>query len=152
FARQFERAIAELGRMIELNPNSGVSYGVSALVLGHCGNAGAALDMLDKARRMAPQAPFMFNYLCAGALAHYRLGRYGEAAEMAESASLRRPNFFQPQLVLAAALACAGETVRAEAALAAGRRIAPAMSVAWLKPLMPLREAADFAHLIEGLR
>src|SRR5262249_44056187 len=29
FARQFERAIAELGRMIELNPNSGVSYGVS---------------------------------------------------------------------------------------------------------------------------
>ena len=152
FARQFDRAIAGLGRMIELNPNSGVSYGVSALVLAHCGDAETALDMLAKARRMAPQAPFMFNYLCGGALALYRQGHYGEAADMAGSAGLRRPNFFQPPLVLAAALACAGETARAEAALAAARRIAPAMNVAWLRPLMPLREAEDFAHLVDGLR
>lgn len=152
FARQYERSMAQLQRMIELNPNSGVSYGVSAVVLGHCGTAEAALDALDKARRMAPQAPFMFNYLLGGALGLYRLGRYGEAAETAESAALRRPNYFQPQVVLAAALALAGETGRAAVALAAARRLAPAMSVEWLKPLMPLRESADFAHLLEGLR
>jgi len=152
FGRDYQRAIAESGRMIELNPNSGVSYGVSAIVLGHCGKPEAALDMLDKARRIAPQAPFMFNYLCGGALALYRLGRYREAADMADSAALRRPNFFQPQLVLAAALACAGETARAGVALAAAIRLAPRMSEAWLNPLMPLREASDSAHLIDGLR
>ena len=101
---------------------------------------------------MAPQAPFMFNYLFRGALALYRLGRYSEAADMAESAALRRPNYFQPQVVLAAALAFAGETARAGAALAAACRLAPTMSEEWLNPLMPLREAADFAHLIDGLR
>jgi adenylate cyclase len=152
FGSDYQRAIAQSARMIELNPNSGVSYGVSAIVLAHCGKPDAALDMLDKARRMAPQAPFMFNYLCAGAIALYRLGRYREAAEMAESAALRRPNFFQPQLVLAAATACAGEIARAELALAVARRIAPDMSAPWLKPLIPLREAGDFALLIEGLR
>jgi len=26
------------------------------------------------------------------------------------------------------------------------------MNVAWLRPLMPLREAEDFAHLVDGLR
>lgn len=152
FARQFDRASAELRRMVELNPNSGVSYGVSALVLGYGGDAEAALDALDRTRRMAPQAPFMFNYLVGGALALYRLGRYGDAAEMAESAALRRPNYFQPPLLLAAALASAGEAARARAALAAALRLAPAMSVAWLTPLIPLRETADFAHLIDGLR
>lgn len=151
FGRDYQRAIAASGRMIELNPNSGVSYGVSAIVLGHCGKPEAALDSLDKARRMAPQAPFMFNYLCGGALALYRLGRYREAADMAESAALRRPNFFQPQLILAAALACSGETARAEVALAAARRIAPAMSAPWLTPLMPLRDARDFALLVEAI-
>jgi adenylate cyclase len=138
--------------MIELNPNSGVSYGVSAIVLGHCGKPEAALAMLGEARRMAPQAPFMFNYLCGGALALYRLGRYREAADMAESAALRRPNYFQPQLVLAAALACAGEAARAGLALAMALRMAPAMTVPWLEPLIPLRERRDFALLIEGLR
>jgi tetratricopeptide (TPR) repeat protein len=152
FARQFEPAIAELRRMIELNPNSGVSYGVSAVVLGHCGGADAALGALDKARRIAPQAPFMFNYLLGGALALYRLGRYREAVDMAESAALRRPNYFQPLLVLAAALSFAGEAARANTALTTAHRLAPALSVAWLKPLMPLRDAADFEHLIDGLR
>jgi adenylate cyclase len=151
YKRDFDLAVAESGRMIELNPNSGVSYGVSAIVLGHCGKPEAALAMLGEARRMAPQAPFMFNYLCGGALALYRLGRYREAAEMAESAALRRPNFFQTHLVLAAALASAGETARAGLALAAARRIAPAISVPWLEPRMPLRESRDFALLIEGL-
>src|SRR6185437_731358 len=124
FARHFERAIAGLRRMIELNPNSGVSYGVGSLILSHCGDAEAALDLLSKARRMAPQAPFMYNYLCGGAIALYRLGRYGDAIDMAESAALRRPNYFQPRLILAAALAHAGETARAQMALTAARQLA----------------------------
>ena len=152
FARHFERAIAGLRRMIELNPNSGVSYGVGSLILSHCGDAEAALDLLSKARRMAPQAPFMFNYLCGGAIALYRLGRYGDAIDMAESAALRRPNYFQPRLILAAALAHAGETARAQMALTAARQLAPSLSEPWLKPIMPLRETADFARLLDGLR
>jgi adenylate cyclase len=152
FARQFERAIASATRMIELNPNSGVSYGVSALVLAHCGDAEAALDLLAKARRMAPQAPFMFNYLTGGAVALHRLGRFREAAEMAESAGLRRPNYFQPQLILAAALVNVDETERALAAMAAALRIAPSMTVAWLRPLIPLREETEFARLVSDLR
>src|SRR5688572_384184 len=129
FARQFERAIADVKRMIELNPNSGVSFGVGSLILTHCGDAEAALDLLAKARRMAPQAPFMFNYLCSGAISLYRLSRYDEAADMAESAALRRPNYFQPRLILSAALARKGEAPRAQAALTAACQLAPPMSV-----------------------
>jgi TolB-like protein len=152
FARRFDRALAVLRRMIELNPNSGVSYGVSAVVLGHCGPADAALEMLERARRMAPHAPFMFNYLCGGALALFRQGRHAAAADMAESAGLRRPNYFQPHLIQAAALAHAGAIDRARPALAAARRIAPAISLGWLRPLMPLREEGDLVRLVDGLR
>jgi DNA-binding SARP family transcriptional activator len=151
FARQFERSIASAKRMIELNPNSGVSYGVSSLAHAHCGDAEAALDLLETARRMAPQAPFMFNYLTGGAIALYRLGRYAEAADMAESAGLRRPNYFQPQLILAAALSKAGDAERSAAALAAARRIAPSASADWLKPLMPVREAGALADFVATL-
>ena len=147
-----ERAIASANRMIDLNPNSGVSYGVSAIVLAHCGDPEVALDLLGHARRMAPQAPFMFNYLTGGAVALYRLGRFREAADMAESAGLRRPNYFQPPLMLAAALVNVDETERAIAAMAAAHRIVPSMTVAWLRPLIPLREETDFAQLVSDLR
>jgi DNA-binding SARP family transcriptional activator len=151
FARQFERAAASAGRMIELHPNSGVSYGVSAVVLAHCGDPDTALELLGHARRMAPQAPFMFNYLTAGAIAQFRLRRFTEAAELAESAGIRRPNHFQPQLILAAALAGLGERERAAAALAAARRLAPRLGAAWLRPLIPLRHESDFSRLVDGL-
>jgi TolB-like protein len=152
FAHQFDRAIAGHERMIELNPNSGVSFGVSAIVLAHCGDAEYALDLLDQAQRIAPQAPFMFNYLTGGAIASFRLGRYGTAANLAQSALLRRPNYFQPYLIQAAALACGGETRQAEPLLATARKLAPALNEAWLKPLIPLRETADFRLLVDGLR
>lgn len=151
YSRQFDRAIAGLKRMIELNPNSGVPYGVGAVVLGHCGRPETALELLAMSRRMAPQAPFMFNYLCGGALALYRLGRFADAVEMAESSALRRPNYFQPQMFLAAALVGAGDIPRAREALAAARRIAPAIAVPWLRPLIPLRSADDFALLTTHL-
>ena len=137
--------------MIELNPNSGVSYGVSSLVHAHCGDPVVALDLLGRARHMAPQAPFMFNYLTGGAIALCRLARFEEAASMAESAGLRRPNYFQPQLILAAALAHLGHAERARMALTAARRMAPDLSTHWLRPLIPLREDRDFARLLEGL-
>jgi TolB-like protein len=152
YSRQFERAIASAGRMIELNPNSGVSYGVGSLIHAHCGDPAEALDLLDRARQMAPQAPFMFNYLTGGAIALCRLARFGEAAEMAESAGLRRPNYFQPRLILAAALAQLDQGERAVKALAAARKLAPSLSAAWLRPVIPLREERDLAQLLQALR
>lgn len=152
YARQFGRAVASCRRMIELNPNSGVSYGVSAVVHAHCEDAGATLEFLEQARRMAPQAPFMFNYLTAGAIALYRLQRFEECAEMAESASLRRPNYFQPHFIQAAALSRAGDCERAKAELQAAARIGMPGAAAGLRPLIPLRAESDLAALIEALR
>jgi TolB-like protein len=152
YSRQFERAIASSARMSELNPNSGVSYGVGSLVHAHCGDPAEALDLLGHARQMAPQAPFMFNYLTGGAIALCRLARFGEAAEMAESAGLRRPNYFQPQLILAAALVHLDQGERAAKALAAARKMAPSLSAAWLGPVIPLREERDLAQLLQALR
>ncbi|MGH6928751.1 MAG: tetratricopeptide repeat protein, partial [Dongiaceae bacterium] len=151
YSRQFERAIASAGRMIELNPNSGVSYGVGSLIHAHCGDPVVALDLLDRARHMAPQAPFMFNYLTGGAIALCRLARFGEAADMAESAGLRRPNYFQPPLILAAALANLNRTERAAIALSAARRNAPPLNASWLRSIIPLRERRDFDQLLQGL-
>src|SRR5262249_46138284 len=111
----------------------------------------AALDLLDKAKRLTPHAPFMFNYLCGGALALYRLGRYREAADMAESAGLRRPNYFQPRLIVAAALAHLGDVSHSRAAFLAAQQIRPEINAAWLKPLLPLRDATDFLHIVKGL-
>ena len=152
YSRQFERAIASAGRMIELNPNSGVSYGVGSLIHAHCGDPEVALDLLGRARHMAPQAPFMFNYLTGGAIALCRLARFDEAALMAESAGLRRPNYFQPPVILAAALAQLGDASRAGMALATARRMAPGVTSDWLRLLIPLRADRDFAALLEGLR
>jgi hypothetical protein len=46
---------------------------------------------------MAPQAPFMFNYLTGGAIALCRLARFEEAANMAESTTLVAQLIAKPQ-------------------------------------------------------
>jgi len=71
---------------------------------------------------------------------------------MVESAGLRRPNYFQPHLILAAALAHLDQGERAAKALAAARKLAPSLSAAWLRPVIPLREERDLAQLLQALR
>ena len=93
----------------------------------------------------------MFNYLTGGAIALCRLDRFAEAVDTAESAGLRRPNYFQPHLILGAALTHLGDAERAGTALAAARRMIPDLTEEWLKPLIPLREDRDFAKLFGKL-
>ena len=89
-ARQ-DDAVEELGLAVELNPNFALGHYSIAFVQAQGGDAAAALDAADLARRLSPFDPLLFGMLGSQAMAYLNLKDYERAAACAERAA-RRPN------------------------------------------------------------
>ena len=80
--RQYEKAIIEGQRSIELNPNSAMSYVLYAQTMFFAGNFEDALTLVEKALRLSPYAPYW--YLTWYALTLRYTERYQEALEVSQ--------------------------------------------------------------------
>ncbi len=86
---QYELAIAELERVIALDPNSAGGYAGLGVVLNSAGRPAEAIGWIEKAMRFNPRYPFWFAFQLGVA---YRLtGRYAEAIAAQQQAVLRNP-------------------------------------------------------------
>lgn len=139
FTHDYDAAINILDRALELNHNSALAYGFSALVNAHSQRNERAIEHALLALRLSPFDPLNYHPYCALTLAHWFSGRFGEAATYAALAVGANPNFSVAYAYLAAAQV---ELNNFEAAAAAAKRlveIAPSFTIGGFTRMGPFR-------------
>jgi TolB-like protein len=152
FARRFDDSLAEFELALQLNPNFSLAQGYYGLVLSYCGRWQDADAAARRALRLSPRDPFSSIYCGIAAYARFVGRDYVEAMRLAREAIRQRGDFVGAHRVLTAAAGMAGQDAVATAALRELRRAQPNISLAWIAEHMPIRQAADRDHYLEGFR
>ena len=117
----YDRALVEIRRAIEINPSDAYSYASLGTALNYSGDASGAIAAFDKARVFDPTLQWNLSSL---GFAYYLAGRYEEAVAVLEplAESDSDPSAYA---ALAAAYAELGRTQDAERAAGEVRRLWP---------------------------
>lgn len=149
--RDYDRALAEQDRALELNPSAAMSHQFRGCVLQFSGRPEEAIRSLEIVQRLEPRYQSRAMVLADLALDHLLLGDAERAAELARSAVAEAPDNVRAHQRLVAAL---GHTDDADA-IATARdellRRAPGLTVADLAATYPFRLRADWERFAEGL-
>jgi TolB-like protein/tetratricopeptide (TPR) repeat protein len=148
----YERAAAMIDRARNLNPNLAVAWYASGWLRNVLGEPETAIEHFAYAMRLSPLDPEISRMQAGMAFALFVSGRYDEALDCAQTASLRQPGYLTPIEVAAASAALAGRLDVARTWVERLREINPKFSVSDFKNLRPLRRQQDLAKLEEGLR
>jgi len=144
---------AMIERALTLNPNLAVAWGFSAWAKVWLGEPALAIERAERAMRLSPQDPRLHSMQCATAYAHFLAGRDADAIAWAEKSLRERPDYGTvPIRILAAGNAHLGRQAEAEKAAARLLALDPALRLANLRELVPLRRPEHQARLAEGLR
>jgi adenylate cyclase len=145
---QYDLAIKNLARALELNPNDADTYDSIGAARLYSGQWQAAVEPLETALRFDPNArPDVFIHL---GFAYYLEGRYDDAIAIVQQSVERTPNLPVHHVILAAAHAQAGHTADAEQAADNVRRSDPFFEVDSFGT--GFRDTADRSRIAEGLR
>lgn len=112
---------------IELDPNNAFSIGMRAYALTALGRAEEAIAAVEDVRRRSPRDPSVHWYLAMLAWAFLQLERFDDCAKAAKESIAHYNGWQPPWITLAVALAAQRDVDEAARAIAAGRRIAPAV-------------------------
>jgi adenylate cyclase len=150
YRRRYDLALGQIDRALEINPSDAESYFQRGNILVWAGRTAEAMPWLEGALRFDRAHALTSQDL---SIAHYFLGRYGEAVEAGDRALARSPGRSiqtETHPFLAAAYAQMGRDQDAE-----GERVI----VTHLSPFFdPRRFAAQFGtqeardHILEGLK
>jgi len=148
FQGEYDLAISELQRSIELNPNDPYGYHSLGWGLLYAGLTDDAIKALETTLRLNPNTDAgSFYFLGSG---YYLTGRYDDAIRTLKQGLGREYNHADSQIVLAASYAQAGQLEDAANA---------AKMVLMLRPFfefnsygMAFRNPADRERIREGLR
>ncbi|NCF29931.1 MAG: tetratricopeptide repeat protein [Gammaproteobacteria bacterium] len=111
-AGEYDGAMAEAQRAVDLDPNDPNGYEAMARVLIRVGRPAEALDFIKRAEKLDPQS----RYLLRLGVAQFHLERYEETVATMLKYSKRHTDDFQPLLYLAAAYGYLGQKQNAESA------------------------------------
>ncbi|MBL0374561.1 adenylate/guanylate cyclase domain-containing protein [Rhizobium sp. KVB221] len=145
-----DRGLAEAHRGLALSPNFAAMMLLLARIQIYLGDAAAALETLDAAKRRDPHHPQFAMQFQADA--HFSLGQYEQAIVAIEQWLTRSPNSESAYALLAS---CYGHLGRLEASRKAWSRalqINPDFSMERRRRILPYRKPEDFELRIEGLR
>jgi tetratricopeptide (TPR) repeat protein len=149
-AGKVEPALREAQMAIELNPNDSSGHASLGALLVVSDRPDDGIAELDRALQLSPKDPRAHIYLSLKSGGHFVAGRYDEAAAFARDALNRRRDEPAARILLAAALALAGQPDQARDALALGPHVEAARLerlwvIDWLRP-------ADRERVLAGLR
>jgi adenylate cyclase len=138
YKRQFEKALAEGERSIELTPNSAVNNWLLSAILNRSGKPAESIPFAEKAARRDPRNRDLYEFDIG--LAYLVMGRYEEAIPFFKKNLVHYPNNMSAHywLVIAYSELNREEEARAEAAEVL--RISPHFSVEVAKERSPLRD------------
>jgi len=152
FARRFDDSLAEFETALRLNPNFSMAQGYYGLTLSYCGRWEEGGLAASRALRLSPRGPFSASYNGIASYAQFVGRNYEEAMRLAREGIRLRGDFVGAHRVLTAAAGMAGQDAVATAALRELRRAQPNISLAWIARQMPIKEAAEREHYLEGFR
>ena len=148
----YEGALAEAQRALELSPNLARGHANLGCALIFSGRTAEGVVTLQKAIRLDPYEPMLPSRLNLVALGYYFAGKYEAAAEAAQRAIHASPNYPLPHRWLAAALGQLGRTLEAKQALDNAIAIAPQVFDRYVRHRVRWHRQEDYAHMVEGLR
>jgi len=141
-----------LDRAVLLAPSLAVAWQMSGWIRINLGQPELAVEHMERAMRLDPLDPLIYNLQNGMAAAHFLAGRYEVAATWAARALYQLPRY-RPALRLAAAsYALAGQIEKAQAFIGNLLAIDPALRCSNLAGLVPYRGAADAERYADGLR
>jgi TolB-like protein len=152
FLRRYDDSLAEFELALRLNPNFSLAQGYYGLALSYCGRWQEGELAARRAVRLSPRDPFSAVYYGIAAYTRYVGRDYPEAMRLARDGLRQRGDFVGAHRVLTAAAGMAGQRDVATAALRELRRAQPNISLAWIASHMPIKEAAEMEHYLDGFR
>jgi adenylate cyclase len=137
--REYETAIAEFHRAIELNASFAHAHYGLGWTLTLYGRPEDGLKSMEIALRLNPRDPAVFTYYGGRALALLFVGRTEEAVEAAwRSTRSGMTGVYLPHTFEAAILAHLGRNREAAAAVARARAINPDLTIAFVRDHLPI--------------
>jgi tetratricopeptide (TPR) repeat protein len=147
-----DKGAALTDRAIDLDPNLAAGWVWSGWIRIWLGEPDLALQHVERAMRLSPHDPQLFNMQACVASAHFLAGRYGEALSWAERAVRDNPRHSVAQAIAAASNALGGRMTEAQKAVVRILGIDPSMRLSNLQEFMPLRRPEVLERFAEGLR
>jgi tetratricopeptide (TPR) repeat protein len=152
FERDLDAAASFLDRALMLNSNLAAAWNLSGWVRAYLGEPALAIEHHARAARLSPLDPMLYNMHVGMAFAHFLADRYDEAAAWAQRALHEQPNYPTANRILAASRALAGQLAEARQAMTSLRQLDPALCVANLGEVIPVRRPEHLAKFADGLR
>jgi TolB-like protein len=152
FGRDLAKGIAYIDEAIAITPNLLPALLASGMVRTRAGQSGAAIDHLERARRLSPRDSRNYAIFQALAVAHHVDDDPETACGWARRAVQHNPNYLPGWIALAASAANAGRDDEARSAAAQVIVLEPAASIARLHGRYPTSVPEKFEKILDGLR
>ena len=146
----FENAIAESQKSVDLAPNSAVANFISGMVLRNAGRYDDAIPFLEKAIRLDPITPV--NYLNNLAWAYTSLAQYEKALPLWNKAIEKNPDYLFAYQGLTVAHQLLGNWNRARDCAKEVLRIKPTITIAKIQKEITAKNETDRALIINAYR
>jgi TolB-like protein/class 3 adenylate cyclase len=115
-------------RAVDLNPSMPEAWIWLGWAHVLAGNPEAAIAASERARRLNPQGPMVWIYENL-AIANWEIGRHEEGLDLARQLVATQPAYFTGYAFIAMNAVALGQIDEARAAIAAGRRVRPDLSL-----------------------
>ncbi|MBT3532667.1 MAG: tetratricopeptide repeat protein [Rhodospirillaceae bacterium] len=146
-----EQAIAELEKSLDINPSFAHAYYGLSLALMWYGRAAEAKAVVETALRLSPRDPLRYGMLTVRANSSLLSGDHQDAVEYMKKAIFERNDTVWQNLLLAAALAGAGQEDEARRAIDALHLNWPDFTLATFETMVPHLHpeyAETYRHLL----
>jgi TolB-like protein len=141
-----------IDRALLLNQNLASAWLSGGWVRVWLGEADQALERFERAMRLSPVDPQLFNMQAGAAAAHFIAGRDEDALSWAAKALADQPAFGAAWRVAAASCALTGRLVEAKGTMARVRLADPGLRVSNIQDRVMWRRPEALARLVAGLR
>jgi adenylate cyclase len=148
--KQYDEALAENRRELDLDPNHAEGHGQRGLILNYVGRPAEGLEAIRTAMRLDPRHSFFYVWILGQA--HFLLKQTEEAIAHFEKTIESNPNFAIGHLMLASAYAHAGRIEDAEWEAEEVFVLLPDFTLTAEREKAAYKDTAHLEYYLEGLR
>jgi len=145
-------AAAALDRVLALNPNVAHAWAARGNIHASRNQPEAAIEAIERARRLSPFDPYTSFYASNIALAHLAARRFEQTIEWADRALHDRPRNVTPMRIKVAANAHLGHLDAARAELSRALAINPKLTIAGYREYLHFVVPEVLELLVTGMR
>jgi len=151
-AGEVAMSAASLDRALALNPNAAHAWLARGNIHAHRNQPDAAIEAIERARRLSPFDQYTFFYAGGIALAHFSARRFEQTIEWADRALNDQPRLVTAMRVKVAALAHLGRLHEARAELSRVLAIDPEQTIAGFRERVHFGAPEVRELFVTGLR